>query len=103
MEDAMATNGSLKGTATTRRELLQAMALGGLAAPTLGAALAANPAAATSRLAQQPRSGGTVTLVTPQDFPGLDPTASTIYNSDNLLSLLWNGLTRYDENMDVQP
>jgi peptide/nickel transport system substrate-binding protein len=82
----------------TRRRLLQAMAIGGL-----GAAGLVLPTAAAAALLETPRRGGTITLATAQDFPGLDPMMVTLYNGNNLHTLLFNALTRYDEMMEVQP
>ena len=48
-------------------------------------------------------SGGTVTLGTARDFPGLDPMLTTLFNANNLHTLIWQSLTRFDANMDVQP
>ena len=63
------------------------------------AAPAAKPAAAPA--AGKP--GGVVTFGTAQDFPSLDPHVASLLNQRNLFTLLWNGLVRYDETMQVQP
>jgi peptide/nickel transport system substrate-binding protein len=68
----------------------------------------AAPAVATPNPTAAPvqstlKKGGTVTLGTAQDFPGLDPMMTTLFNANNLHTLIWQGLTRFDVNMDVQP
>src|SRR4051812_8530502 len=84
--------------AISRRGLLQAAAVAGIAAPL-------TTAISTGQVSAQdaPKRGGSITLITPQDFPGMDPALTSLGNADNLHSLLWNGLTRYDELNEVQP
>lgn len=49
------------------------------------------------------RRGGTITFGTAQDFPGLDPHLVPLLNAKNLNTVLWSGLTRYNDVMEVQP
>lgn len=84
--------------AISRRGLLQAAAAAGIAAPL---ATAITPGGVSAQ--DEPKRGGTITLVTPQDFPGMDPALTALGNADNLHSLLWNGLTRYDDLNEVLP
>ena len=88
------------GTSILQRRLLQAAATAATAAV---AFLAATALTFLPAGAQEAKRGGTVTLVTPQGFPGLDPALTSLGNGDNLHSLLWNGLTRYDEQNNVLP
>src|SRR5436309_5338682 len=72
------------------------------AAPTSApVAAATKPTAAPAQSTL--KKGGTVTLGTAQDFPGLDPMLTTLFNANNLHTLIWQSLTRFDANMDVQP
>jgi peptide/nickel transport system substrate-binding protein len=87
-------------TSILQRRLLQAAATAATAAV---AFLAATALTFLPAGAQEAKRGGTVTLVTPQGFPGLDPALTSLGNGDNLHSLLWNGLTRYDEQNNVLP
>src|SRR5438093_5877894 len=111
-------NGDQSDRGIGRRTLLKRLGAGFLAAPgLLGATVAGasgpRPAEARAALPEprtgaapvvaRQRRGGTITLGTAQDFPGMDPMVSRILNAWNLHTLLWNGLTRYDELMEVQP
>ena len=64
------------------------------------------PAAAKPTVApaqSSTKKGGTVTLATAQDFPGMDPMLTTAGNGYNLHYLLWGGLTKFGETTDILP
>ena len=73
------------------------------AAPTSAPAPAAAAKPTVAPVQSTEKKGGTITLGTAQDFPGLDPSLTTLFNANNLHTLLWQSLTRFDVNMDVQP
>ena len=91
------------GVRMTRKRFLRTLALGGLGAAAVGWGAVPRIVPAAGAASGAPRRGGTVTLGTAQDFPGLDPMLTTLFNGNNLHTLLWNGLTRYNEMMEVQP
>ncbi|MCA1647111.1 MAG: ABC transporter substrate-binding protein [Chloroflexi bacterium] len=70
------------------------------AAPTAAPAAAAPTVAPAQSTAKK---GGTVTLATAQDFPGMDPMLTTAGNGYNLHYLLWGGLTKFGETTDILP
>jgi peptide/nickel transport system substrate-binding protein len=57
----------------------------------------------TGTTAGKPKDGGTLTLVSNQGIPQLDPHVVTYANERNVYPGLYTGLTEYDQDMNVVP
>ncbi len=83
---------------TSRREALKIFSVATVGLVGVSLLEACTPAVTTPA-----KRGGTITLGTAQDFPGLDPMLTTAGNGYNLHTLLWGALTKFGETTDILP